>query len=608
MTPQEEKSLVEKLKAWRTESYEATKKYREEAKGHKRYFAGEQLPADVMSVLENREQPVEWENTYKKLVNKVMGLKILQMQEVQATGRQVEDKNGAVLITNILKSSQDSTDHASEKMQADLELFLTGISFMETVVEYNGEMDELGKKEKEIRHYQIPLEQAYFDPYYRNADGSDMRYFTKSAYYDKEYLKGFFDEKKVDKLSQHNSLMIDQKLLYEPQLLRNSYTNLVLVNYTWHISRNQKTKAKEVYYTVWADDTMLEHAILPFLMKKIPISVRRYYPIDKSNSSEFYSPMRDIKPIQDRINFTHLRIANMLGSIKLLIEDNAVDDVEIFSEEYLQDEAIVTVNNGALQGGKIKEIKYTNDIAQLQQIIIDKRRTAEEIIGLNAELLGTSVQRLSGYAIENRQNTGLVGLQLFLDASLRQDMDNANMAIKLIQQYINAEQVYKIVDKWEADEYFVVNQIARDANGAVVYEDGEPKRTNKLNFGRYDIVLRPIPASRGSIAERQRNWGEVMKLYAGDKAKLDALLPRMLRDVESPVATEVLHILEDLKKEAGQNNQAEQLQMQQMQLQMQQMQAKIQEIMSKAMLNQAQAEAVSGGGATETPLAQNMLQ
>lgn len=65
MTPQEEKQLLEKLKAWRTESYEATKKYRAEAKVHKRYFAGEQLPADVMAVLENREQPVEWENTYK---------------------------------------------------------------------------------------------------------------------------------------------------------------------------------------------------------------------------------------------------------------------------------------------------------------------------------------------------------------------------------------------------------------------------------------------------------------------------------------------------------------------------------------------------------------
>lgn len=171
MTPQEEKQLVEKLKAWRTESYEATKKYREEAKVHKRYFAGEQLPADVMAIIESRDQPVEWENTYKKLINKVMGLKILQTQEIQATGRQVQDKSGAVLITNILKSLQDSTDHASEKMQADFELFLTGISIMETVVDYNGEIDELGKRGKEIRHYQIPLEHAYFDPYYRNADG-----------------------------------------------------------------------------------------------------------------------------------------------------------------------------------------------------------------------------------------------------------------------------------------------------------------------------------------------------------------------------------------------------------------------------------------------------
>lgn len=71
----EESALLAKLRKQRDEAYYQTEGYREEGKKIKRYFKGDQLPADVIAQLQGREQPIEWENVIKKIANKVMGLK-----------------------------------------------------------------------------------------------------------------------------------------------------------------------------------------------------------------------------------------------------------------------------------------------------------------------------------------------------------------------------------------------------------------------------------------------------------------------------------------------------------------------------------------------------
>ena len=101
----------------------------------------------------------------------------------------------------------------------------------------------------------------------------------------------------------------------------------------------------------------------------------------------------------------------MMGTNKLLFETSAVDDAETFIEQYSLDSAVVEVNDNALSAGKIQDIKQFNEIVQLKNEVMDLRRQAEEIIGLNSEVLGSAVNRMSGSAIENRQNAGLVGLQ-----------------------------------------------------------------------------------------------------------------------------------------------------------------------------------------------------
>lgn len=587
----EESALLEKLKKQRDEAYYQTEDYRDEASRIKKYFKGDQLPAEVIAELQGRDQPLEWENIIKKIANKIMGLKSLSKQEIAATGRQVQDKAVANIVSNVLKASQDNNEWWSHKKRADKDLLLAGVSIMKPIVRELGACDLLGVKERDIAYYHVPMENAFFDPYFTLPDGSDMRYFHEVRLIEKEELYAYFDAELVDRLTlatgdTYNNATTNAKLSMV------QYSQRVMITYSWYKEFDRVQKKNKFYYAIWSDGVMLKHSESPYKMKRIPVSVRKVYDADADMPYEFHSIFKDVLPLQDRINYTHLRIANMLGSIKMLFESSAVDDAEEFMEQYERDNAIVEVNSGAITKGQFKEIKHNNDIAQLMSVIQDKRHQAEEIVGLNNEILGTSMQRLSGYAIENRQNAGMVGLQMFMEASQQQDRDLAFMAVELMNQYINAEQVYRISDSFEADRHFVVNEIAKDANGAVVREEGEVVRKNKLNIGRYDIILTPAPMSRGSLAERQKNWVEIMKLFAGNPAMLEQLLPRMLRDVESPVAMEVLEVMQQDAQAKAQNPQASQMQQieqQQLMLTLQKMQAEIEKLVSQANVNNVKA-------------------
>ncbi len=330
--------ILEKLKRQREEAYTKTQESRDEAKKIKKYFRGDQLPEDVIEVLKSREQPIEWENIIKKIANKIMGLKLLSKQEINAFARQVEDKAAASVITNVLRVSQDSTEYWSYKKRADKDLLLTGVGIMKPVIKELGDVDLLGKKERDLRYYHLPLEQSFWDPYFINPDGSDMRYFHEVRLIEKEELYEFFDYELVDKIPVVNDVEINEYLVEQ-----NGYSQRVKITYSWYKAYDKKQRRNVVYYCIWGDDVMLAHRESPYNMNRIPISVRRVNDPDCDDLTSFYSIFRDIMPIQDRINFTHLRIANMLGSIKMIFESDAVEDAETFIEEFGLDDAMNSI-------------------------------------------------------------------------------------------------------------------------------------------------------------------------------------------------------------------------------------------------------------------------
>ncbi|WP_456237266.1 portal protein, partial [Helicobacter labacensis] len=68
----------------------------------------------------------------------------------------------------------------------------------------------------------------------------------------------------------------------------------------------------------------------------------------------YYGLFRDIKPMQDYINFAENRMGNMMGSFKAMFEEDSVLNIDEFIEQMALDNAIVKVRPGALKEGKIQ--------------------------------------------------------------------------------------------------------------------------------------------------------------------------------------------------------------------------------------------------------------
>jgi len=573
------------------ESYELSRAWRENALQHKKYFDGDQLSEGVREILKSRGQPIQWENQYKRIGNKILGYKMSAKQTIKVAGRQRDDMGVAQLLTDLLTAIPDSTDYYAHKERADSDLMITGMSCMEvTMGEVKDTYDITNTPEKEIHGIHIPFEECYLDPYSKMPNYSDARYIQHVRWMDRDDLYTLFPKNLVDNLINNNNFTNDRNMMeWQYNLgMRDVSRDRVLISTTWCHEYDKEIGKKVTRWYIWGNNTILGSGDSPYKNEGFPYAVRKLF---QRSDGYIYGIFEDIKPLQDSINFKHLRIANMLGSVKLLYEAGAVDDADLFIEEYSKDDAVVMIRDGGIS--KIKEIKHQAEINYLMQQIVDTRRTIYQIIGINDETLGNASNRMSGYAIEQRQSAGMVGLQRFLNTSAKLDEDFYTIAVNFIQQFFDAEQVFRIVDKFEADNYFTINEIERGTHGEIHYQDGEPKRKNKINLGRYDVTMKMVAQNRGAIGERMAQGTELMKTAAQiNPALAQKFFPELLKDIESPAAEVMLKFVQQLEEQAQAQQMQQQLQQQQASLSLQTQQANLKEMESKSMMNAAKAQAL----------------
>ena len=564
MTKQEKLTYLQEI--WE-ESVDLTENSRREARDMFEYLRGNQLPDDVVSILESRGQPIQWENVIQEMDTSIDGMKRMTKTEISVTNRNKEDGARVRVMESIHRSTLDSTEWWSQKHLSDLDIRIAGLTAVESSLVMLDEYDNQGQQLKEVQRERLPALECFLDMYSRKPDYSDARYFHYSRLYHKAALKRKFG--KAAESLQENSHGMSR------------------VNRTWY------RDGDDVLIATWYEGVMLEDVLQPYarLKNRFSVSLRRSA---LSHTKEYVGMYRNVKPFQDKINNLMLRIVNIVGSIKILLEASAVEDADSFKDSFSVDSSVTVVKDGALQHKQIEIIKLTDNISQLLGLVQDARRKAMQIIGINPELLGTSTTRQSGVALEIKQNAGLVGLQKFMDTSFELDKDVFENDTGIIEEHFKAEQVFAITGKQGDREHFYVNEYERDDTGSLIFEDGVPKQKSILSVGRYDIIMNQVPFNNGSTDTKMKSWAEMMKIISPEKAA--ALIPSMLRDVGSPQAEETREILAKMDEQAAQQGQSEaqQLQMEQFKLELETMQAKVAEMTSKANLNNAKAGEIAG--------------
>ncbi|STP14326.1 Portal protein [Helicobacter cinaedi] len=276
--------------------------------------------------------------------------------------------------------------------------------------------------------------------------------------------------------------------------------------------------------------------------------------------NRWYGLFRDIKPMQDYINFSENRMVNMMGSFKAMFEEDAVSNIEDFIENMSLDNSVVKVRSGALKDGKIQFLQHHADLNALSQKAEQKRALIKILSGLNDESLGVAVNRQSGVAITQRRESGLMGLQDYLKISDDMDRLLCEKILGFVSHYFTQEQVFSIVDKKVGERYFSINS----------------NESNTIRPCKFDLIFKTQLKTEAKD-ERFSHWNELLKVISPIRPELvPELLPLMLKDIDSPLIADLEEVLAQAQEAQEQMQQANApLQEQMQQLEIMKLQAQI---------------------------------
>lgn len=523
--------------------YHFAQKSLEEFNTALKYYNGHQLTDQMQAILAQRGQVPIVENIYKMIINKILGYKLQSTTEIQVSGRRVEDKPLATLLNDLLKVFNQSTRYDREIALRDKDLIM-GLGVLEVWIE----QDEF--KNYHITLKSIPANSFLIDKYSTDLNALDARRFHKKLNIDELTAKSYGIPTQ-SYYSEARAFVIESWILeHNKELNKNTWNR-----YIWHNNFG-----------------IFKREIQPFKNNSHPFIVGKYAIDEEYN---FYGLFRDIKPLQDYINISENRQANMMGSMKVFFEESAVINRDEFVSNASLDNAIVSVRDGALKERKIEFIQHNSNIATLSQKTDQKRHLAKILSGLNDEILGTAVNRQSGSAIAQRRDAGLMGLQEYIRSCDLMDRILYEKVLSLIQHYYTKEQTFRIVDRYTGERYFSINQNTQ----------------NTIKIGAFDLIYRTQLKTQGR-EERFAGWVEILKTLNSTRPDLiPSLLPYMLRDTDSAIVADIEEILAQDEKAKQASAQAQSAQAQEQEaLAKAQAQANIQKDQAQADKLQAQAQ------------------
>lgn len=532
------------FKEWLRESHNHFKETKAFSKKVRNYYNGDQLDYWTKLILANRRQPEQHENNIAKHNNAILGFKAERETEIQVLGMQQKDKATANLHNAILKAIRENANYQEEIDSSDSHMSIEGVSVIEQNVIGSEEFDQFNREHKEITFRELDPDNCYFDPYSKALDyNKDARYFSEGFWIDKEVLYRFAKKEDVDGLTTHNFISDVHKDDLETS---NINRKRCLVIYTWYKKFDEQSKKDKIYFSLWSGETILVQEENPFLFDGFPFEFT-FLNRDFDGRIKYWGLYRDVMPLQDNINYAKLRLFNMIGTSKTLVNRGAIqdDDIELFAAEFSLDSATVLVED--VSG--IKDVKMQSQIQQLLNVIIDSRNQINEILGVNKEMLGTANNRMSAVGQERRIETGLVGLSRFLKACETRDKRIAKKTIKLVEQYYDTERVISIVDEDFAQEYLVINETVQNEYGGIDYEiteDGKlkPISKNSIITGKYDLIYTNKLKSTSMNTERLRANVELVKILQSTNPELvQYIVPEILKDSESPSADKIRRIV-----------------------------------------------------------------
>ena len=548
---------------------------------HNRHYTAQQE-----YVLENRGQPKETFNIIKLFSRLLLGYYSTVVNNIKVNPIQFEDIETAAILNDLVDNTFRFNNFISEGEKIKLDGMLAGLMCSYTEVLETGETDEFGRPKYDIKLSHVPALEIALDPMSKKDDYSDARFIHRYKWIDEEQAINRWGEAKIKKLQEYyNHLEIDEAE-FEYQY-NERFTGRYKVHDNYLIVHTIVTDNDgKVWSIFWCDEEELERKEVTFKKVANPYRVQKTH---TSNRAEYYGIYRDVMESQHAINQAVIKIQTMVNTLKALVEETAVENMENFTNQFSRVNAVIPVKQ--LQGIKIENL--SKDVLD-QYTIVDKALDRiQRVLGINDSFLGLAYASDSGSKVKLQREASVIALR-YLTSRIENYYRLLGWDVMhLIQQYYTAHDVVRIVDNYEGQKWLEINRPLTIPTGQVdefgnpqmrlVFEEVlDPENNEPLTDENGAYIMAPIPTKDTEIAFTMADISVETIAYNDEDERNQIMLDSFLngpvgnmlsqinpvgyfkaanlsiKNVKSKYSLEMAGILEETAQMLGANPQAQQ--------------------------------------------------
>lgn len=519
----EDSTLARVRKARKEADDSGQSTWRKEAQECYSFTAGDQWdPAVKAQLLEENRPPVTF-NRIGPMVDSVAGSEVNNRQQVQYIPRTIGDKGVNEVLTGAADYVRDNCDAEDEESDAFLDAVICGIGVTETRLDY--EEDPEGAVLVERRD---PLAMRW-DPGAKKRNLMDRRWQQYDAYLSKEdILAKWPDAEIIGGQGDAESKTHDdtRAAWYEDNQGGDAVRagKLCVTHHQWF----ETESFVQALNTLTGKIEDIETAELPKFQERFKAitgaeaqtvkKTRRKYmqaftcgatvleegPVECNRFTfHFITGKRDrnknvwygiVKAMLDPQRWANkflsqtIHIINTNAKGGLLVEEDAVDNMTKFKADWPKAEGVVTVNSGALSGGKVMPKPPPTIPPQIESLLQFSISSLRDVTGINLELLGMADRQQAGVVEAQRKQAAMTVLATLFDGLRRYRKEQGRTLAKFITEYLSDGRLVRIVGGDGTERYV---PLIRDPQV------------------RYDIVVDEAPAS---VNQKERTFAMLMQM------------------------------------------------------------------------------------------------
>lgn len=401
-----------------------------------------------ISELKAAGRPVESFNVIKLTSHALLGFFRTVANKVKIDPATFDSKLGAAVLNDTVDSELTRNKYKFMKGAMLLDMMLVGYSVNYQRVYSTDKTDSLGRIINRTKIKRIAPLEVYLDPYSKEDDYSDARYQGREFSFPKDKIIELWGEDKVKEMTPGIMSFGSNSNINTMSKASTGRTE----DEEYCIVHTITIKDGEVWEQIWNRSIILEEENVTGRLLKFPYVISKTSKEDEN--IDFHGIFREVYESQRAINQAILKIQLLVNTEKVLIGEDAVDNISEFKALYERVNSVIPV----VDIDQIMVVKNEADIQQQYTIISNNLDRIKMVLGVNDSFLGQAYASDSGRKVQLQKQQSFAQLTWFVERIEIMQVNVGESLVKLIQQFFTAYEMLKVTDPLNGIRWIEVNK------------------------------------------------------------------------------------------------------------------------------------------------------